>query len=59
MLSSFPSPNFAYVPVSTFTNEDACAEAAEFLSLASSGPGESKTIKKQSEWIRSSIPHLE
>ncbi|KAM6502869.1 alcohol oxidase [Amanita muscaria] len=58
MLSSFPSPSFAYVPVSTFTDEDSCAKNVDSLSL-SLGPSESKTIQKQKEWVRSNVPHLE
>ncbi|KAF8632485.1 hypothetical protein AX15_001854 [Amanita polypyramis BW_CC] len=57
MLSSVPSATFAYVPVSAFTDENSIVKGAQ--SLKSNGPAESKTIKMQREWIKSSIPHLE
>jgi hypothetical protein len=57
MLSSFPSASFAYVPVSTFANEETYVKGAE--GLTHPGRAESKTIQKQKEWIKSNIPHLE
>lgn len=57
MLSSFPSASFAYVPVSTFSNEETYVKGVESLTLT--GPAESKTIQKQKEWIKSNVPHLE
>ncbi|KAF8345207.1 alcohol oxidase [Amanita rubescens] len=57
MLSSFPSASFAYVPVSTFSDEETYVKGVE--SLTPTGPAESKTIQKQKEWIKSNVPHLE
>ncbi|KAF8632495.1 hypothetical protein AX15_001862 [Amanita polypyramis BW_CC] len=53
MLSSFPTANFAYIPVSAFTDEEAYAKRVESFT------DESKTIQKQKEWIKSNVPHLE
>ena len=57
MLSSFPSANFAYIPLSAFANEETYVKRVE--SFTAEGLAESKTIKKQKEWIKSNIPHLE
>lgn len=57
MLTCFPSASFAYVPLSTFTDENAVAKGAG--SLKFDGPAENRTVQKQMEWIKSSIPHLE
>jgi len=48
---------FAYIPVASFSDESTIVKGAE--SIKPSGPAESKTVKKQKEWIKSNIPHLE
>lgn len=57
MLSSMPAPTFAYVPISTFMDENKIAKAAESLKV--DGLAENKTVQIQKEWIKSSVPHLE
>ncbi|KAK2467415.1 hypothetical protein APHAL10511_000650 [Amanita phalloides] len=57
MLSSFVTASFAYVPVSTFADEEGYAKSVE--SLTPGGRAEFKTIQKQKEWIKSNVPHLE
>lgn len=57
MLSAVPSQTFAYVPVASFSDETSVLKVAN--SVKTNGPAESKTVKKQKEWIKTNVPHLE